>query len=175
MPQPLTTPTTARTAWPPVAPPPAPKYPLVMVITGGYQVDLGPSSLRRSPRFHLVLKDRTCNCGATDCLGMRSVEAHLKAGGMRAPDGSALKSLTGPCPICNGATRAVGGRWECLDDKSHYWLYRVTRLQAACEKYLNGLSPKARAYREDIATAFASNEVREVFVQAHRTTYNVNA
>ncbi len=172
MPQPLTTPTTTRTAWPPVAP--APKYPLVMVITGGYQVDLGPSP-RRSPRFHLVLKDRTCNCGTSDCLGVRAVEAHLKTGGMRAPDGSALKSLTGPCPICHGATRSIDGRWECLDDKSHYWLYRVTRIQAAREKYLNSLLPEARAYREDIATAFASNEAREAFVQAHRTTYNVDA
>jgi hypothetical protein len=146
-----------------------------MVITGGYQVDLGPSGLRRSPRFHLVLKDRTCHCGASDCLGVRTVEAHLKAGGMRAPDGSALKSLTGPCPICNGATRTSAGCWECLADKSHYWLYRVTRIQAAREKYLNSLSPEARVYREDIATAFASNEAREVFVQAHQIPYNVNA
>jgi hypothetical protein len=144
-----------------------------MVITGGYQVDLGPSGLRRSPRFHLVLKDRTCNCGIPDCLGVRAVEAHLKAGGMRAPDGSALKSLTGPCPICNGATRASEGRWECLADKSHYWLYRVTRLHAAREKWLNSLAPDVRAYHEEIATAFVSNEAREAFVQAHRTAYNV--
>lgn len=174
MPQPQTAPTTARTTWPPVAPPPAPQYPLVMVITGGYQVDLGPSGLRRSPRFHLVLKDRTCNCGAADCLGVSAVETHLKAGGMRAPDGSALKSLTGPCPICNGATRANAGCWECLIDKSHYWLYRVTRLQASREKWLNSLAPEARAYHEDKATAFASNEARDAFVQVHRTTYNVH-
>ena len=175
MSQPPTTPPIARMAWPRVAPPPTPKYPLVMVITGGYQVDLGPSGQRHSPRFHLVLKNRTCNCGVPDCLGMRAIEAHLKAGGMRAPDGSTLKSLTGPCPICNGATRSLDGRWECLEDKSHYWLYRVTRLQAAREKYLNSLSAEVRAYHEDMALAFASNEARAMFVQEHRTTYDVAA
>ena len=114
---------TGRTVWPPVASPP--HYPIIMLITGGYQIDLGPRSI---PRFHLVLKNRTCNCGASNCRGKHAVKVYLKAGGKPAPDGSALKYTTGPCPICNDQTRVVDGRWDCLSNSTHYWdLYHPCR------------------------------------------------
>jgi hypothetical protein len=116
--QPLTLKVSGRAVRPLVVP----QYPLVMVITGGYQVDLGPSGSRRAPRFHLVLKDRTCNCGAMDCQGLRAVENYLKAGGLRAPDGIALKSLTVPCPICHARRvrwMAAGSVWRITPTTSN--------------------------------------------------------
>ena len=163
---------TGRTAWPPVVP--AAKYPLVMLITGGYQVDLGP---RSAPRFHLVLKDRTCHCGAINCQGVCAVKTYLKAGGQPAPEGSALKHVTlmELCPICAGQTRVVDERWECLNHHTHYFEYRITRLRAARERWLNHLSADQAAYQAKVAPAFSTNEAREAFVQAHRTPYNVDA
>ncbi|HSD82217.1 MAG TPA: hypothetical protein VLG46_00060 [Anaerolineae bacterium] len=163
---------TGRTAWPPVAQ--TPKHPIVMLITGGYQVDLGP---RQAPRFHLVLKDRTCNCGAAECRGVRAVKDYLKAGGAPAPDGSALKPITliERCPICAGQTHVVEGRWECLNHHAHYFEYRVTRLRAARERWLASLAPALADYHAEVSTAFVSPEVRAAFVQAHRPTYTVDA
>ena len=161
---------TGRTVWPPVASPP--HYPIIMLITGGYQVDLGP---RRTPRFHLVLKNHTCNCGATNCRGKHAVKVYLKAGGKPAPDGSALKYTTGPCPICNDHTRAVDGRWECLSNSTHYFQYRVTRLRAAREKWLMSLSPDVAAYHAEVLTAFVSAEARTTFLAEHPLTYAAGA
>jgi hypothetical protein len=169
--QPLTLKVSGRAVRPLVVP----QYPLVMVITGGYHVDLGPSGSRRAPRFHLVLKDRTCNCGAMDCQGLRAVENYLKAGGLRAPDGSALKSLTGPCPICHGATRAMDGRWECLENHTHYFQYRVTRLRAAREKWLMSLTPDVATYHAEVRMAFADPAARAAFLAEHPLTYAAGA
>ncbi len=169
--QTLTTQFNGRATWPPVVP--AAKYPLVMLITGGYQVDLGP---RRAPRFHLVLKDRTCNCGAPNCQGVCAVKTYLQAGGLPAPEGRTLKHITFErCPICAGQTRAVDERWECFNSHAHYFEYRVIRLRAARERWLNQLLADRAAYQAEVATAFSSNEAREAFVQVHRTPYNVDA
>lgn len=163
---------TGRTAWPPVAQ--TPQHPIVMLITGGYQVDLGP---RQAPRFHLVLKDRTCNCGAAECQGVRAVKDYLKAGGAPAPNGSALKPVTlmERCPICAGQTRVVEGRWECLGSHVHYFEYRVTRLRAARERWLKSFSPAELDYYAELYTAFASGEARAEFLARHALAYAASA
>ena len=171
----LQTQTPGRTAPPPVMVPlkRQPAYPVVMTITGGYQVDLGPG---RAPRFHLVLKDRSCNCGQRNCLGTAAIESYLKAGGRRAPEGQLLKDAIGPaCPICGGPTRTLANRWECLQDSTHYFQYRVARLRAARERWLAGLSPETAAWQKEIDAAFASTAARAAFLQQHPLSYAAEA
>ncbi len=139
---------------------------MVMVNGGTYLVDLGP---HHTLRFHTVQKNKTCSCGMERCNAVKAVEAYLKGGGQRAADTNSHQPPAS-CPICGAPIRVEGTGWRCTRDRTHYWLFRVQRLRASRERYLNSLSADERRYWDEILRAFDSNE-RAQFLAAHALTY----
>jgi hypothetical protein len=104
--------------------------PTVRVVGYAYLVDMGANV---KPRLHTVHKDRTCNCGQTECPAVLVVAEWLRAGRIeRAPEPPAgyTPYLPSACPVCGAGvsadhtlssrTRGVG--WRCtVGGATHYW------------------------------------------------------
>ncbi len=141
--------------------------PQVLTVVGGYHVTL-------HGRVHVVNKQRRCSCGRLNCSAVRTVAAYLRAGGQRAPEATTPPQPAALlCPICQSP--ALGSletrNWMCTADRSHFFLWRVQRIQQARAKALQSASP----YTLKVLTAFASNEARTAFLAAHPLTYPAGA
>ncbi len=87
------------------------------------------------------------------------------------PDPLPSQPLPRACPICEGRLQVTGGAWECLSDRTHYWLYRVQRLRAARQRWLDSLSPDERQYRDDIWQTACDSNARDQFLIDHTLKY----
>lgn len=102
----------------------------VRVKGNAYQVTF-PDNLQEE---HLVLKNRTCSCGESDCPAIKEVENYLRNGGKRAPD------PLFPCPICGSETfpdRSLDGKythepgWQCKSGgKKHFFQAKAKQIQS---------------------------------------------
>lgn len=139
----------------------------VLTVVGGYRVTL-------HDQVHVVNKQRRCSCGRRACRAIPAVEAYLRAGGQRAPTMcTTTTSHTFPCPICQAEAHGSLERkeWACTLDRTHFFTWRVQRIQAARREALQSFSP----YTREVLSAFASNETRTAFVAAHPLKYPAGA
>lgn len=110
--------------------------PTVRVKGYAYHVALPTGSLTLTDtarvRWHVVRKDKTCDCGDPTCLAISVVTRYVKDGGEHAPQAPNGYAERKPatCPVCGAATlyapklsssvRGVG--WECeVGGKACYW------------------------------------------------------
>ena len=140
----------------------------VMVNGGVYLVDLGP---HHTLRFHTVKKDKSCSCGTKNCLAVKAVDAYLRGGGQRAPEQSRLADLPECCPICESAITRRGSDWACTRNTLHYHQFRVQRLRAARQQYVESLPAGQRQAFDDLHNFFADTQAREAFLQQHALPY----
>lgn len=82
-----------------------------------------------------------------------------------------LQPLPSVCPICKSRLQVNGNLWECVADRTHYCLYRVQRLRAARQRWLDSLSPNARQYHDDIWFTASDQTAREQFLIDHALKY----
>lgn len=75
------------------------------------------------------------------------------------------------CPICADAVQADGNGWRCVSDRTHYWLHRAQRLQAARERWLAALSPDVRQYLAEAWLTNCDRTVREQYLSDHALKY----
>ena len=75
------------------------------------------------------------------------------------------------CPICSAP--AVGNldqhRWHCTESKYHYFAHRVRIIRAAKANW------KPDPYSAEVLKAFASDEARASFLNAHALTHPADA
>ena len=142
---------------------------MVMVHGGAYLVDLGA---RHAPRFHTIQKDKTCSCGVPRCRAVLAVEGYLKGGGQRASEPAVNDPRSGGrCPICGALTTGSSKTWVCTADRAHYWLYRIQRLRAARERWIESLPAEERRYHDAIWQTACGGTEREKFLSEHALTY----
>ena len=87
------------------------------------------------------------------------------------PDQSPSLPFPQVCPICNSKLRISGKRWECVADRSHYWLHRVNHLRVARQHWIESLPPDEQQYRADIWQTASDPDVREQFLIEHALKY----
>ena len=109
----------------------------VVAVVGGYRVTL-------KGRVHIVNKQRACSCGRRNCPSIQAVTAYLRAGGQRAP--AVCVTSTGntfPCPICQAEAHGSLERrdWACTLDRTHFFTWRVQRIQTLNVKPSNASHP----------------------------------
>ncbi len=75
------------------------------------------------------------------------------------------------CPICNSKLQVKGSAWECVADRSHYWLHRVNRLRAARQQWIDGLPLEEQQYRADIWQTACDRHEREQFLIENALKY----
>lgn len=107
--------------------------PTVRVAGYAYVVDMGRGV---KPRLHTVHKDRSCNCGDSNCLAIIVVADWLKAGRLeRAPDPPTgyTPFLPKACLVCGAkvfadhtlSSRRRGIGWQCaVGGAGHYWQHK---------------------------------------------------
>jgi hypothetical protein len=82
-----------------------------------------------------------------------------------------VRLLPTTCPICESKLQVNGSVWECVADRTHYWLYRVQRLRAARQHWIDGLPPDEQQYRAEIWQTACDLEGREQFLLDHALKY----
>jgi hypothetical protein len=82
-----------------------------------------------------------------------------------------VRLLPNTCPICESKLQVNGGTWECVADRTHYWLHRVQHLRAARQKWIASLSPDERQYRAEIWQTACDLGEREQFLSEHALKY----
>ena len=140
----------------------------VMVNGTTYLVDLGPHYVLR---FHTVKKDKTCSCGQKNCNAVKAVTAYLSGGGQRASEQARSNEIPERCPICGTPVTRRGSDWACTRDTSHYHQFRVNRLRALRQQYVETLPTERRAEFDELHGFFADTAARETFLQQHALTY----
>jgi len=115
-----------------------PAEPIVRVVGYAYLVDLGREV---KPRLHTVHKDRSCNCGDTDCSAVQTVQEWITNGRIeRAPDPPLgyTPYLPKSCPVCGAkvatdhtlSSRVRGIGWQCsTGGAACYWQSRASVLK----------------------------------------------
>ncbi len=75
------------------------------------------------------------------------------------------------CPICDSKLQVKGSAWECVADRTHYWLHRVNLLRTARQQWIDGLPLEEQQYRADIWQTANDLEAREQFLLDHALKY----
>jgi hypothetical protein len=82
-----------------------------------------------------------------------------------------VRLLPNTCPICESKLQVDGSGWTCLADRTHYWLHRVQRLQAARQQWIDSLSPTERQYHDEIWLTASEPAARDNFLIEHALKY----
>jgi hypothetical protein len=82
-----------------------------------------------------------------------------------------VRLLPNTCPICESKLQVSGSVWECVSDRTHYWQHRVQRLRAACQQWIDSLSPDERQYHDEIWLTASDHAARDNFLIEHALKY----